>query len=53
MRYRLRTLMILLTLAPPLLAGVWFALPYLPVVAALAAMAVIPTGMLWLWVEVL
>lgn len=53
MRYGLRTLMIVVALAPPVLAGVWFALPRLAIIAALIAMLAIPAVLLYVWVEVI
>jgi hypothetical protein len=38
MRYRLRTLLIVLGVAPPILAGIWFASPHLPTAILVAGM---------------
>jgi hypothetical protein len=45
-RYRLRTLLIVLALAPPVLAGVWFAWPHL-LGPALAMSGSVIAGLLW------
>ena len=45
LRYKLRTLLIVLALGPPVLAGLWFAAPVLPeVLQALLALA------FWVWI---
>jgi hypothetical protein len=49
MRYRLRTLLILLGVAPPLLAGLWYGLRHEPtvIVAGLLVALLICLGMFW------
>jgi hypothetical protein len=46
MRYRLRTLLIVLALVPPVLAGVWFAVqqPWFPVALLLVAIGTLGVG---------
>lgn len=46
MRYRLRTLMILLAVGPPLLAGIWLALPTITLVLLQAMLFLIVGGTL-------
>ena len=52
-RYKLRTLLIVLALGPPVLAGAWIAWPHLALIAALVAMLAVPAAMLYIWCEVL
>lgn len=55
MRYRLRTLLVLVGVGPPLLAGVWYALslPWPPLVILLVACGVLVAGWFAAWLAVI
>jgi len=50
MRFRLRTLLIVMAAVPPLAAGAWFAFPYLPLLTVVAVALAIPSGLVLFWI---
>jgi hypothetical protein len=49
MRFRLRTLLIVLAIGPPVLAGLWFTVDSLPSAIVLGLFAVMVVGIVMFW----